>query len=150
MEVRAADGNECRRYHMELTKMLYELLNADSDGDMYSLEHCEKKSAELQQYLDDNQAVFIGAFDDGIVGFIWAFIQTKNKQRRLHLNYLFVKEEYRRQKVATLLMSHLEEYARENKVQGVELFVNASNQNAIEFYLKHNFKKERMQLYKQI
>lgn len=68
---------------------------------------------------------------------IIAFIDYSIIYEKIEINYIFVKEEYRRKKIASKLLSYLIENNL-NK-ENITLEVNINNINAINLYKKFNF-----------
>jgi ribosomal-protein-alanine N-acetyltransferase len=72
-----------------------------------------------------------------IIGFVdFSYIYD-----RIEINYIFVKEDYRKQNIATELFNYILEFCKENKCENITLEVNENNIPAVKFYLKNGFKK---------
>ena len=70
-----------------------------------------------------------------------AFIDYSIIYDRAELNYIFVKEEYRKLNIASLLMDYMINYIKENNIDSVTLEVNINNKPAIKLYQKYLFKQ---------
>lgn len=66
---------------------------------------------------------------------------------RIEIDNLLVEEEYRKQKVATKLMSYLVSVAIENRVVNITLEVRKSNEIAIYLYKKFGFREIALRKY---
>ena len=75
--------------------------------------------------------------DNKIVGYVeYAHIYEK-----MEIENIFVKEEYRNQKIATKLMQKIINIALENDIYNITLEVRKSNKIAIKLYENFNFKQ---------
>ena len=98
-------------------------------------------------YTKNNMATIFGAFENNnLVGFIWCY---KNKDR-VHVNYFYIEENYRKKHLGKRLLEAVEKYAKSIGIQTIELNVYHVNKNAFEFYKKQNFIEERILLCKRI
>lgn len=66
-------------------------------------------------------------------------IITEYRHNHLHINRLFVNPIVAKRGIGTLMAMHLNAIARDDVVKEINLFVNSSNKNAIEFYEKNHF-----------
>lgn len=74
--------------------------------------------------------------NDEIIGFInYDIIYEKSE-----LEYIYVKEEYRRKNIASSLFNEMIENLKVKKVDSITLEVNVKNKVAISFYEKYGFK----------
>ena len=109
---------------IEITK---ENINEFCDNELINLN-------KVNEELNHNPfAKYIIFFENEIKGYIY----YSNIYDRVEINQLEVKEKYRNQKIATLLLSHLIE--KENKP--ISLEVKEDNIKAISLYKKFNFKQ---------
>jgi ribosomal protein S18 acetylase RimI-like enzyme len=83
-----------------------------------------------------NEIIFVAVCGDTLVGFACVQIYRSFCYRRpaLEITELFVKEEVRRRKVATLLIKEVLAFAVRENVLEINLRVNKNNQPAINFY----------------
>lgn len=58
---------------------------------------------------------------------------------RIEIQYIYVNEEFRNQKIATKLIEYLYNISKENKCTNITLEVNVNNISAIKFYEKMGF-----------
>jgi len=94
-----------------------------------------KESLEREIIVNKLSNILIAEIDDIIAGYmgIW-FILDEG-----HITNVAVKEEYRNQGIATLMMNKVIELAKENNVTCFTLEVRASNKEAISLYKKFGF-----------
>jgi RimJ/RimL family protein N-acetyltransferase len=89
-----------------------------------------------------NQTIFVAEDADQLIGFLWAAGGLYRVNRhRVHL-ILGVRQAYCRQGIGTRLLLACEEWAREQRLQRLELSVMAHNFPALALYGKQGFKIE--------
>ena len=101
------------------------------------------------KYKKDKSAKIYGAFDfeKNLIGFIW-FYKLNNK---IHINYFYIDERYRRCGIGKKLIEEAYKYGKEVGINTIDLNVYMRNINAINFYKKQGFKcEERINLCKKI
>lgn len=102
----------------------------------------------LKEYLGNNQAVVYGCINNGeLIGFIWFFEKDKET---IHINHFVIDEKYRGLGVGKILLNFVENYATNNKLSNIELFVTKDNESAVHFYNKRDFKVERYLMSKRL
>ena len=96
--------------------------------------------------FDNDKICLVYEKDNEIIGFCIAQINLtgENKTKTLFINYIFVSQSYRRNKIGTLLMSKLQEIAKQYKCNKIQLSVFCFNQNAIEFYKKIGMNEQKI------
>lgn len=105
----------------------------------------------LEEYLTQNQAYVVGAFDgNSLVGFIWAYNLKTEFECKLHIAYVAVCAEYRGMKIGSALLEAAEKEAIESGINVTELIVSAGNTAAIGLYEKHNYTQERIIMHKRL
>lgn len=72
---------------------------------------------------------------------IIGFINVDIIYEKAEIEYLYVKEEYRRQNIATKLLKRFEQDLKDKEIESITLEVNVNNLSAIHFYEKNKFKK---------
>ncbi len=97
------------------------------------------------EFENKHSVTLVAEEDGGARGFINFWILPPSIQ----LNGIVVSREYRRNKIASELMSKMLEYAKKNSCLGIDLEVNIKNEAAISFYNKMDFKKvgQRLKFY---
>ena len=96
--------------------------------------------------FDNDKICLVYEKDNEIIGFCMAQINItgENKTKTLFINYIFVLQSYRRNKIGTLLMNKLQEIAKQYKCNKIQLSVFCFNQNAIEFYKKIGMNEQKI------
>lgn len=91
---------------------------------------------------DPNRCLLVAENNDEIIGYIYGFKQeqdpTSSKIEYL-LDALYVKEEYRKQEVASLLIQEFKKWCKEKKATCINVNVNSQNTKAKNLYQKENF-----------
>jgi ribosomal protein S18 acetylase RimI-like enzyme len=86
--------------------------------------------------------------DNNIVGTCVAEIkhlgddEVTKRRDILFIEYIIVKDEYKRLGIGTAMLNHMKEFVKENNISSLELTVWGYNTGAIEFYNK-NLKVKR-------
>ena len=88
--------------------------------------------------LEDPFKKYIGfEIDNKIISFLnYSLIYD-----RIEIEYIYTKEDYRNNGIASKLLSYLVELGINNDCLNITLEVRCSNKNAIKFYEKNGFKK---------
>ena len=111
----------------------------------------QKKMTELIDYLNEEKAIVYGAYDKSkLVGFIWGYPRTFFDEKRIFINCLVVNKEYEKQGIGKKLINRLEDFAKENKYDSIDLTVAPFNENAVGFYNHMGFESERIQMVKKL
>jgi len=107
-------------------------------------EHLDKESIRMFEndyfvklfYVDSNS-------DDGEDGKDivkgWTILQPSKD--RLIIDWIFVKEKYRQQKIGTQLMEEIKKYAKENNFRGISVNTGSNTVWARNFYEKNGFEQ---------
>lgn len=72
---------------------------------------------------------------------IAGFINIDIIYDKAEIEYIYVINKYRNQKIATKLLQYVEKNLKQKKVNNITLEVNENNKKAISFYVKNGFKK---------
>ena len=139
-------------YETEMKRYIYDLLEIDnkslSKHDLIS--ERDMLYFDMRKYTLDKSATILGAFEDGLVGFLWAYKKRFFGEERYHISYFFVNDRHRNTGIGSRLLDYIHEIALKNDIKEIELMVNKENEAAIEFYKKHDFYIERLKLCKHI
>lgn len=84
----------------------------------------DKKSEYEQNFVAEYNGIIVGLLNYSLI------------YERIELNYIWVKKEYRRKKIATDLLNIMLE---KDNIENITLEVNENNQSAIELYKKLGF-----------
>lgn len=145
MELKVFDKNIIIKYSETIKKFIDEVLiinNVVVEND-YSV----KLVVEISDYISNNSAYIVGAFDNDIlIGFIWCYKRIFNQEERLHIYHFIVEESYRRSGVGQQLINNVFDYCKKNNIHKIDLMATSSNKSVLKFYYKNLFKDERVLL----
>jgi len=106
-------------------------------------------------FENEEKVIFVGVIDDEIVAF--SFLECMNvsmpmmvKRKFAYIHDFAVLEKYRRQGIASRLMSYVEEYAKERGASRIELAVHLFSEDAITMYEKIGFNPRAMRMEKDL
>ena len=112
-----------------------------NDNDIDQLESLVKNSFsyDLKEDLTNNffSKYFIYEENNNIIG----FINYSDLYDRFELNYIYVKEEFRNNKIASKLMTYFINIGMGKNIDNITLEVSIDNEIAICLYKKYNFKE---------
>ena len=77
--------------------------------------------------------------DNKLSGFLIGDLSKNDKNLELEIHVLFVAKKYRRNKIATSLLDHIQLSKKLYKISKIYLEVAENNSEAIKFYEKNNF-----------
>lgn len=145
VEIRQLCANDVREHSDEIKQYLEYVFNAGQPAsDTRELQ--KKKLLSLVRNLQESSAYALGAFNDGaLAGFLWAYeIEQPESCRALHIAYISVAENSRRQGIGKALLEAAMKIARELNCSSVELCVDSRNHEARELYESYSFKIEKL------
>lgn len=90
----------------------------------------------VKKYDNPFYKIFVLKINSEIIGYISYF----HIYERIEIEYIYVKEEYRRQGYASLLFDKIFDIATSNKCINISLEVDITNQKAINLYINKGFK----------
>ena len=101
----------------------------------------------------EKEMILVSEVGDTVVGLIMFTINSTDDdlflhQKWIHVNELIVCENYRGKGIGKKLLMKVEDYAWENDMNHIRLHVWRDNENAIKFYEHHDFKSEKMIMFK--
>lgn len=95
-------------------------------------------------YNEKYNTIYVAKIENKIVGYIYCKINSIDNgptlKREGLIDGLYVEEEYRKQGIATKLMEAAKEWAKKMEIKYVFLNVLEENKNAMNLYLKNEFK----------
>ncbi|MFB6204389.1 MAG: GNAT family N-acetyltransferase [Candidatus Nanohaloarchaea archaeon] len=154
MDIREARRDEASRVVEELWMPLAREMEEVADYNALSEDAEQKQKEYRNDLLDELERVTFVAEEDGFVGFVSAKIEEPPpvfaRGDTLHIAELYVREDHRRQGLATRLMENVLEWGRERGCEAVELNVDTPNREAIEFYMEQGFEEARKVLRKEL
>ena len=137
MEVRKLTGKDLERY---------ENLNINLSFIKEKEELAKEKYIDIVRFNKDGSAILYGAFEETMIGFLWAYEREVLGEKRLHLTHLIVDSNVRGKGIGSALIKKLHVAALERKVSKIELWATMSNENAVSFYKKCGFDIKRVQM----
>ena len=103
---------------------------------------------------DDESITYLARHGDHLVGYVAAEVQTPppifQQMRECHINELFVREDARRQGVASELLDTIEDWGRTHNCEQVDLNVDKENRSAKALYETQGYDTRRYNLKKQV
>ncbi|CAM5185069.1 hypothetical protein UACE39S_01446 [Ureibacillus acetophenoni] len=107
---------------------------------------------DMVRFNNDNSAILIGAFDgeDIVVGLLWAYKRVIFKEVRLHIGHIVVSSKLRSSGIGSKLLEQLENFAKNESINKIELMASIDNENTMKFYNKKGYSIVRVQLEKEI
>lgn len=108
--------------------------------DGHSAKIDKQKLTEQLFYPDTNVRAFLGIYDNNPVGFILFYecFTVYGGERGLYIPGAFISDDYRGRGFGRALFKHVANYALQKDCHFLNWLVEASNQNAMEFYGKMN------------
>lgn len=121
---------------------LNEIFNGSGTTTMERLTDSLKNNAQ--------EIVFVAFVEDKMAGFICGQVFKSMCYDTYYgeISELFVKEEYRRLKIASKLMESIEEEFRKNQIFSFQLFTGAENKTAQQFYETRGYIKSEEWMYR--
>lgn len=151
MKIENLTVEKAEKYRKEIAHFYYDNVRTCSSFEHYTYDEAFEKIGSFLNHLADYTATAYGAFEgEEIIGFIWAYIHQFREERRMYVNELRVKEEYRNRGIGSQLLKMVEDKAREQEIYALYLHVEANNQEAIRLYQRYGYRYERIQLRKEI
>lgn len=90
--------------------------------------------------MNTSDAIFLIDIEDNeIVGYISAYIF--NILNEIQINGLYVKENYRRQKIGTNLLNAVLKIASDKNIDKIKLYTYSQNESLIKFYANFGFEE---------
>ena len=151
MRIEELNAETVKQYRHEIAQFYYENMQTCSCLEHFTFDRAYEKIGDLIDHLNTNTCIAYGAFEDGeIIGYIWAYPHPFREETRMYINEIRVKEEYRNRGIGKELMRMVEERAKELNLPALYLHAEATNPDAIRLYESIGYKKERIQLRKEI
>lgn len=153
LQIKTLRNQEINDNKIILKTFLYELIAPYINKN--AIQEIDRIYNNMNEFTKDNTAIIIGALDDNrLIGFVWGYIKKENI-KIAHVNYFFIKDNYRSQGIGEILIKKLQEKLSLINVKEIELLVDIVNERAIKFYTKQGFsikekKEKKLKLVKQI
>ncbi len=139
------------KYKREIAQFYYDNMLLCSCLEHFTFGDANKKIEDFMIHLQNNTCVAYGLFrEDEICGFIWAYQHQFREEKRMYVNEIHIKDEYRNMGYAKALLQLVEEKAKEMGIGAVYLHAEASSLAALGLYESTGFVVERVQLRKEV
>jgi len=104
---------------------------------------------------EPTQVVYVAKVEEEIIGFLFGYIKKHSgffkKQDIAHISDIAVVESFRRQGIGTKLMEKFEkDFAKENQVDELSLYVHLLNESGVEFYDKLGYSVKLLSMRKKL
>ncbi len=123
-------------YILKLIKQNYFINFPNKD---FNEKYFMDKINNMFNYIKNNNAIIYIAIEETVCGLLWIFERNYITERRLHINELVVDEKFRGRGIGIKLMDKAIEYAENNNIDKIDLFVRPNNYKAIDFYKNKGF-----------
>ena len=144
--------SEIEFYQSQILELLIETYTTNFQISSYEANKiCLEKISSLKQYINSNNAFFIGCFNaTNLIGFIWLYPHIYLGEKRIHVNQIIVDKTFRKRGIAQKLLTEAEKKANAQRISTIDLFVSEVNKGALNLYEKLGYKIERRYMKKQI
>ena len=142
---------EFDKYKEELIKLQYENTCLHFPNKTIDIESTKEKIQSIKVYIEENKAfLFIAKDKNELVGFLWCYPRVFFDEKRIYINSLIVKSNYRGNKIGEKLVKKAEAKAIELNYDAIDVSTASFNNGGLKFYRKYGFLDERVQLVKNI
>lgn len=151
MRIKPITVEMAERDREQIAQYYFENIRSCTFMDHFTSEDAHKKIRDFIEHLKDHTAISYGAFEeDRLCGFIWAYPHQFREEKRMYVNEIRVKEEYRNQGIGKELLRLVEDKAKDLGLGAVYLHAEAGNKDVRRLYEACGYMKERIQLRKAI
>lgn len=151
MRIEELTVETAEKYIGQIAQFYFENIRSCAFLDHFTSEDAYKKIGDFIEHLKDRTAISYGAFDDEkIVGFIWSYVHQFREEKRMYVNEIRVKEEYRGRGIGKELLRLAEDKAKELGLAAIYLHAEAGNIDARKLYEVCGYLEERIQMRKEI
>lgn len=148
-ELKVEDINSYKEIMLELLIEVYKISFNLPIDDCTLI--CKEKIQLLNNYIAEGSAIVIGAIiDEKLAGFLWIYKHQYFGEQRMHINQIGVCKPYRGIGIGKSLIEEMENLAKVNGVNTVDLFVSESNVNALNMYKNLGFRTEKRYMKKKL
>lgn len=151
VQIKELSVSEINEYKEDILLLMQEALSHNFSDDCIPVSFCNEKFGELAGYMREQSATVFGAVTEGkIVGWLWCHKIDRFKNHYLHVAYFSVRPEYKHKGIGRLLIEAAERKAVAGNLEGIDLFVTASNDRAVGFYKHLGYEPERYLMIKTV
>lgn len=145
MEIRQYSADEVLLKKNEIIEMLRDNYWINIPEQAVSNGFCADKFCKLVLHMQEGNAfVWVATQNGDLAGFAWGFLFEHFDEKWLHINHVFVKEEHRQTGIARSLIDALWDWARNNGIAALDLYVRNSNDAAVSLYTKMGFEPQKI------
>ena len=146
MEIRELTEKDLTDYQSDIIGYIYDnlMINLPFISEIEKL--AEEKYLDIVRFKKDGSAILYGAFEEKMLGFLWAYEREIFGEKRLHLDHLIVDANVRATGIGSKLIEKLYDIALVRNISKIELMATMSNENAVNFYRKHGYDIKRVQM----
>jgi ribosomal protein S18 acetylase RimI-like enzyme len=128
------------KYKNDLIELIKESYLISFPNIVFSPEYFVERVNVMFDYINkDNAIVYVAIENDIVIGLLWMFIRNYLMEKRLHVNEVVVRQEFRGCGVGSKLINKAIEYAKISNLDSVDLCVSVENINALIFYKNKGF-----------
>ncbi len=151
MEIKEIKLEEFDKVYEDLVNLEFENEQIHFPNKIIDIENTKQIIKPIKEYIKENKAyVFLCKENNEIIGYIWCYPRMFFDEKRVYINSLIVKSEYREKGIGKKLIRKAEEKAKELGCDAIYLSAATFNERAIEFYTRNNYNSERVQLVKNL
>ena len=121
-------------------KLLIEFLNEEAIYDT-NLTKSKNTNSLLVDIANQNNILLIAKENEEVLGFLFGYIEKNNKniQEVAHLSFIYVKNKYRNNKIATKLIDEFISFIKKENIEIIEVKCYKNNEIANKLYIKYGF-----------
>jgi len=144
-------NEQCLEYKDRITGFYYSNIMSCSFMDSFSYEDAVHKIEGLIEHVSNGTAWVWGVFGkEGLVGYLWAYEHQFREEVRVYVNEIHVDRHYRNKGIGKLLLTAVEDQAKEKGYKALYIHTEGNNDVARSLYKKEGYVIERIQLRKEI
>lgn len=151
IQIKEVTVGEFEKYKDELIKLQYENTSLHFPSKKIEIKDTIEKVNSIKEYMKEQKAfLFIAKQKEELAGFLWCYPRVFFDEKRIYINSLIVKSEYRGNYIGTYLVTSAENKAKELNCDAIDVSTAAFNEGGLRFYRRYGFLDERIQLVKKI
>lgn len=151
MKIEELNPEKIQRYKQEIAQFYYDNAKSCSCSEHFTFEEALKKIDDFKDHLKKDECLGYGIFNGNeICGFIWAYPHQFREEKRMYINEIHIKKEYRNNGFGKALLKLVEKKAKEKGIGALYLHAEANNAGVIKLYEALGYIEERIQLKKAI
>lgn len=116
-----------------------------------SEEYIAFKANEIFKYMENDSSIVLASiFENKLVGVLWSYKRVFMEEKRIYINTLIIKDDYRGMGIGKDLMTEIERVALENNINTIDVSTSTFKTGAISFYENLGYTSERIQFKKDL